>query len=546
MSDFRVVPSTPRFSPTVRLIGGLVASALLASAVFLFVLWFVVRVEVDADEVLILMHKTGRPIPTDLGEEFDDQIVLYPELLEAIAVKRGLNIPADAAEKAAFLGRLARKYKGIRLETLKEGRHFPNPYSYKTHKSKAINVGNDEVGVLVRKFGRPLEFPKTVATEPDERGPVAEYLGPGRYLINTLAYEVQTFAKAQIPEGHVGVVTLLSGVEPKVKNTYTVAPGEKGVQQRTLRPGLQPYNPYLEKIDIVDLRNRTYHLLGPDAIYFPSNDSFTITIEGTIEWSIDPQRVAEVTVAYGDETDIINKVIRPYARSISRIEGSKLQARDFISGKTRSAFQDRLLVQLQTACGERGIVVHSALVREIIPPPEIASLISQREQADQEIDRSRNQIEEAQAEASLVEQQEMQKRNAALGDARRETVSLTREAEQRKVIAVTHARRQFEVATLDLEAATKEASAQRARGTADAKVILFEYEARAEPLASAVAAFGDGMTYAQHFYLQRVAPAIQSVLTNTDGPFADIFTSFQAGGASFSPTPVSTTKGGAQ
>jgi len=546
MSDLRITPSPARLPGGVRLVGGLIGLALALVSVFLLMLWFVVRVEVDADEVLMLVHKSGRAIPADLGEEFDDQIVLYPKLLEAIAAKEELTVPTAPEEKSAFLERLSRKYKGIRLETLKEGRYFPNPYSYKWVKAKAINIGNDEVGVLVRKFGRPLEFPKTVATEGDERGPVAEYLGPGRYLINTLAYDVQTFAKAQIPAGHVGVVTLLSGDEPKVKNTYTVAPGEKGVQQRTLRPGLQPYNPYLEKIDIVDLRNRTLHMLGDDAIYFPSNDSFTITIEGTIEWSIDPQRVAEVTVAYGDETDIINKVLLPYARSISRIEGSKLQARDFISGKTRSAFQDRMLEQLRTACAERGLIVHSALVREIIPPPEIASLISQREQADQEIDRSRNQIEEAQAEARLVEQQEMQKRNASLGDARRQTISLTKEAEQRKVVAVTQAQRQLEVAKLDLEAATKEAAAQIARGEAEAKVVLFEYWAKAEPLAQAVAAFGDGMTYAQHFYLQRVAPAIQSVLTNTDGPFAEIFSSFQAGGAAFSPQPGSTTRGGVQ
>lgn len=535
-------PSGP---PALRLVGGLLALALLGGATLAFIFWFVVRVEVDPDEVLILVHKTGRPIPADLPEEFQDQTVLYPELLEAIAAKDGLSVPSGADEKAEFLRRLGRRYKGIQLETLKEGRYFPNPYSYARVKASAVNIGNDEVGVLIRRFGRLLPARKTVATEPDERGPVAEYLGPGRYLINTLAYDVQKFPKIQVPAGHVGVVTLLSGNESQVKNTYTVAPGEMGVQQRTLRPGLQPYNPYLEKIDIVDLRNRTLHMLGNEAIYFPSNDSFTITIEGTIEWSIDPQRVAEVTVAYGDEQDIINKIILPYARSISRIEGSKLQARDFISGKTRTAFQDRLLEQLQTACSQCGINVHSALVREILPPPEIASLISQREQADQEIDRSRNQMEEAQAEARLVEQQEMQKRNAALGDARRETVSLTKEAEQRRVVAVTQANRKFEVAKLNLEAATKEAAALIARGQAEARVILLEYQARAEPLASAVAAFGDGMTYAQHYYLQRLAPAIESVLANTDGPFADILSSFDAAPGAVQPA-ASVRKGGDQ
>ena len=56
-------------------------------------------------------------------------------------------------------------------------------------------------------------------------------------LVNTLVYDVQKFPAIQIPEGHRGVVTLLSGKEPRVKNTYTVAPGEQGVQRRTLQPG---------------------------------------------------------------------------------------------------------------------------------------------------------------------------------------------------------------------------------------------------------------------------------------------------------------------
>jgi regulator of protease activity HflC (stomatin/prohibitin superfamily) len=517
----------------------------LAAALFvayMFTLWFVIREEVNADDVLVLVRKTGRTIPAELGEEFEDQIVLYPELLDKLAVYEGRELPSDDVEREALRTKMTNRYKGVVLEPLKEGRYYPNPYTYRRERDKVTVIDQGEVGVLIRKFGRSLKFPKTVATEPDERGPVAQTLGPGRHYINLLAYEVQTFPAIQIPEGRAGVVTLLSGDEPKIKNTYTVDRGEQGVQRQTLTPGLEYYNPYLQKIDIVNLRNRTYHMLGQDAIHFPSNDSFTISIEGTIEWSILTDRAAEITVAFGDEEDIINKVILPYARSISRIQGSKLQARDFISGKTRTEFQKDLTDELMSACEERGIKIHSALVREIVPPPEVASLISQREQADQEIERSRNQIEEAQAEARLVEQREMQTRNAALGDARRQTVSLTKEAEQRKIISVTDANRQLEVARLDLESASKQAKAIIARGQADANVILYDYQARAEPLKSAVDAFGGGMVYAQHFFLQKIAPSIQSVLSNTDGPFADIFKSFQ----DFTPPVKPLAKGGGQ
>ncbi|MFQ5495521.1 MAG: SPFH domain-containing protein, partial [Phycisphaerae bacterium] len=234
----------------------------------------------------------------------------------------------------------------------------------------------------------------------------------------------------------------------------------------------------------------------------------------------------------GDEDDILDKVILPNARSIARIQGSKLLAREFISGKTRTAFQDRLLGELKRECWQQGIAIKSALVRDIQPPAEIAGLISQREQADQEMERSRNEMEEAKSEAQLVVQRELRQQNSDLGDARRQVVTVTKEAEQEKVVAVTNANRELAVAKLALESARKQAAAIRSRGQAKANVILFDYKARAEPLARSVKAFGDGAAYAQQFFLQRIAPSIRSILSNTDGPFADIFKEFQTFGPS--------------
>ncbi|HWL92729.1 MAG TPA: SPFH domain-containing protein [Phycisphaerae bacterium] len=481
------------------------------------IFWFVIRVEVETNRLLAYVNKTGRDLPKELYHDHGDQVVLYPELVETIAKKTGLS----ASE-------VREGFKGIQYEVRKEGRYFPNPYTREAYVVPSTIIKQNEIGVLIRKFGKPLPYPKTVATEPDERGPVAQVLGPGRHDVNLLAYDVQMFPAVQIPEGHVGVVTLLSGVEPKAQNTYVVEADEKGVQRETLPPGLEYYNPYLKRIDIVDIRSHKYDLVGDDAIFFPSSDSFTITIEGTVEWAIRPDRVAEVTVSYGDTRDILDKVILPNARSVARIQGSKLRAREFISGKTRSAFQTRLLVELKDDCWQQGIDIRAALVRDILPPQEIANLISQREQADQETDRSTNQMQEAKSEAKLVEQRELQEQNKAIGDARRQVVTVTKLAEQEKGVVVTQANRHFEVAKLQLQAAEKEAAAIRSRGEADANVVLFSFKAKAEPLAKAVAAFGDGTAYAQHFFLLKTAPAIQSIISDTEGTFADIFKEFQS------------------
>jgi regulator of protease activity HflC (stomatin/prohibitin superfamily) len=502
-------------------VGAFVGLALLTFVAVIGFFWFIVRVEVPSNNILVLVNKTGSVLTADLKGEFNDQVVLYPELVKKAAEKTGLS-EADVRTG----------YKGIRFEVLTEGRHWYNPFSYGRYLYPATLIKQNEVGVLIRNFGKPLPFPKTVATLPDERGPVADVLMPGRHNINPLAYEVQKFPAIAIPEGHVGVVTLLSGSDPVRKNRYVVEPGEKGVQRATLLPGLEYINPYLKQIDIVDVRSQKCDMVGEDAIHFPSSDSFTITIEGTIEWAIRPDHVSEVTVAYGDKRDILDKIILPNVRSLARIQGSKLQTREFISGKTRAAFQDKLLSELKAECWTQGIDIKSALVRDIKPPAEIASLISQREQADQEIERNTNQIEEAKSEARLVEQQELQQQNNALGEMRTRIVTVTKEAEQRKNVAVTKANQEFSVAKLTLEAAEKEAAAIRSRGEAEANVVLFNYQARAEPLKSAVKAFGDGFSYAQQFFYQKVAPSIQTVLTNADGPFADVFKELQSAGSS--------------
>ena len=496
MSDVGEPYAMPAGRRKFPLIPTVLSGILMLAVVLGGLFWFVIRVEVHAEELLVLVNKTGKRLPPELADEFGDQVVLYPELVSRIAAL------TEESEEQIRTG-----YKGIRYETKGESRYFPNPYSVKAVKMRATSIGQDEIGVLIRKFGKPLPFPKTVATEPDERGPEAEFLTQGRHYVNLLAYDVQRFDVIQIPEGHVGVVTLLSGDDPVEKNTYTVREGEKGVQAVTLPPGREDYNPYLKQIEIVDVRSHKYDMLGDDAILFPSGDSFTIAIEGSIEWALRPDSVARVTVEYGDEEDILSKIILPNARSISRIQGSKLKAREFISGKTRTAFQDHLLQELRRECWTQGVDIKSALVRDIQPPAEIAALISQREQADQEMERSTNQKEEAKSEALLVEQQELQEQNKAIGDARRDVVTMVKEAEQRKVVAVTKAQRQFEVAKLELEAAEKLAAAIRSRGQAEANVVLFNYKAKAEPLKRAVAAFGGGARRDRRALLHRRRPA---------------------------------------
>lgn len=384
-------------------------------------------------------------------------------------------------------------------------------------------IGQDEVGIKVRRYGRPLPQGKIVATEPDERGPLPEVLKPGRYAINTLAYDVKRFKPVFVPAGHVGVRTLLWGAANTHPNEFLATSGERGTQADVVVPGMYYVNPYVEQIDVIDVRSHTLDLREADAIRFPSNDSFEILVEATIEYAIREDRAAYVMVAIGEHDEIKDRIILPFAQSFSRIEGSKLSARDFIAGETRSAFQKRVFDQLRDQCFEQGIEIRAALIRRIVPPPEIADPISDRQIAGQQIRQYEQEIKVAESEAELVKEQELQKQKQAIGVANKAVVTTIKDAEQAKSVALTAARQKLEVAKLMLKAADETAAALVSRGEAEAAVVRLNFEAEAIPLQQAVSAFGDGETYARFLFYKQLAPAVRSVLASTDGPFADIF-----------------------
>src|SRR5690349_13351394 len=245
---------------------------------------------------------------------------------------------------------------------------------------------------------------------------------------------------------------------------------------------------------------------GDDIITFPSADSFDIRLEGFVEWSIIPKELPLRYVQYGMGGHLIpymeQTVILPYARSFCRLIRRKYTARDFISGDTKLKFQAEFDTKLREECRKQGIEILQALVRDIVPPDAIKNPINEREIAKQQIKTLEQQIVVAKSQADLATQTEMANQNQAIGEANKQVVTIVKQAEQQQADALV------------------------AKGKADAEVILLQKKAEAEPLRQQVLAFGDGNAYAQYFFYQKLAPSVKSILTNTDGPFADMFKQF--------------------
>ncbi|HLY75751.1 MAG TPA: SPFH domain-containing protein, partial [Planctomycetota bacterium] len=415
--------------------------------------------------------------------------------------------------------------KGIQADTLPEGWYWRNPYTWDHVIRDQTEIPPNKVGLQIRTWGKPISENAVIAG-PGERGIIADVLRPGRYVVNPFAYTVVLAPAVSIEPGHVGVLTLVSGADPKNPNEFLVENGERGIQKHTLPPGTYYENPYVKQITPIDIRSHRFDMMGDKIIRFPSLDGFDITMEGTIEWYIDPLRVSEVFSKYVEERDVITciteAVILPNARAYSRIEGSKHLARDFIGGVTREKFQEEFLAGIKNSCSQQGVMIQSALIREIAPPDAIAKPIKDREIAIRMRDMYEQQKERERQQKLLAMEEKMKDRKTMSTQSDADASVAITKATQEKEVAVIAAERELAVAQLQLQAAQNQAQAIVAGGKAKSDVILFKNAAEAQGLKNAAAAFGDGHIYVRYLMNQKLAPSITYILANTDGPFADI------------------------
>ncbi|MDD5349633.1 MAG: SPFH domain-containing protein [Chthoniobacteraceae bacterium] len=149
--------------------------------------------------------------------------------------------------------------KGVQEDVLAEGRHFLNPVAYEYQIVPATLVPPGKVGIITSKGGTNLP-PGEFLASAGQKGIWRQALGPGKYRLNPVGYEVRIVDAISIPIGYVGVVTSLSGKQaPEGEFART---GEKGIRADILQPGLYYVNPAAFKVDVVEVGVNQVMLLG--------------------------------------------------------------------------------------------------------------------------------------------------------------------------------------------------------------------------------------------------------------------------------------------
>ncbi|TWT44548.1 SPFH domain / Band 7 family protein [Phycisphaerae bacterium RAS1] len=514
-------------------------SLLILTAGGLAFVWGVCRVTVPSDQCLVLIRKTGAPLP--------------------------------AGETIAGPGQ-----KGIQRETYGPGRYFFNPWRYDSelHDLVEVPVGDaakwrehfDEaasdvafpkvegdypkIGILVNKVGKPAPAGAEVVDE-GFRGIQKQVLTPGVYRINPHVYEVRLAPATVVPLGFCGVVTSQLGDMPDVETIadMSVGPdgqsiagqpkviqklaneGQRGVRREVLQPGIYYLNPYVYRVSLVQVGyNQIAQLKTQEAethISFPSKDGFTISVEVVVVWGRHPSHTAEMLNRFGD-LDKLKQIILSQMRSICRNTGSDYESTDFIRGEKRELYQQEVTRTLQRVCADRDIDILIALIQniEVRAATAVAGGELDLRQTIQRgfIAREQDLTKQTQRETAKVRADlETAK---VLVDVARETITAeTRKkvaevmAEGQKQAQEIEAQRDLEVATIERQIAELDAERTRITGKATTTVEQLKNQANADGRRMMVEALGSGEAYNLYTFAQGFSPDSVRLIFAGEGTF---------------------------
>lgn len=375
-------------------------------------------------------------------------------------------------------------YKGIQKETLPPGTYYFNMRAVEIEKYPITIIKKGQVGIITKKVGKmPPEGTILVDAEDEYRGIQKQVLQPGRYPINPYEKGVKIVDAINIPDGHVGVQIAETG-KSKPSEQLLAKPGERGILEETLSPGMYYINPYEFNVIIFDIRQQRYEMTYKedegdtrysDSVNFLSNDGFTIQVDLTIIFKILPEDAPYVVATVGRDIDsVTKKKIRPTARAFARLLGSKEKGEGFIHGETREQFQIDLHEALKKKSGESKIQVMQTLVRHFEVPDKLKEPIVQKVIALKLQEKYEQEQKTQEAKAELARQEEMVILEAEKIKAETEKARKLIAAEMKKQESLIEYERKLETAKLEKDEAvvrneTATIDAERIKTLADAR-----------------------------------------------------------------------------
>ena len=501
--------------------------------------WGFCRFYVGADQMAIVTSKDGLELPSGqiladqgqkgilrepLGEgrHFLNPIANDWKIVPVVIIPAGkVGIVTAKDGKSLPPGEFLadEDQKGIWKNVLGPGKYRLNPEGYDVTLADAVNIPIGYVGVVTSLSGK--KAPDGQFAGPGEKGVRKDILQPGLYYINPNAYKIDVL---EIGLSQVAL-TGREGGQVVTKNKAEVQNAAMDqLASNVLAKQLERRKDYmgLRKSAAAPADNKApagkaLKAQAPQSVSsfglqqfveFPSRDGFEIRLDMSVEFELEPDKISEILLKYGDLPAVVDKIIMPQIQSVSRLKGSSYRAQDFIVGEAREKFQNELRETLFTVLQKKDIKVHNSLIRHVDVPDQILLPIQQSSLATEQnltniaLQATARKQAELNTEESLIEQRRQQ--------VMQETEKIVAEikAQQEKSVAEIQAGTNLLVARTAQETAGVRATVTRIAGQADAQVITMVEGEKSNGFKLQLGAIGNPAAYSLLMFGKELNPKL--------------------------------------
>ena len=194
-----------------------------------------------------------------------------------------------------------------------------------------------------------------------------------------------------VPAGERGVVFSLSG----------------GTLNRQLGEGIHFVVPFVQSVVLYDVRTQTYtmsatqwegEVKGDDSLTALTSDGQLVKVDLSVRYHPDPTKVAKLHQDIGP--DYANKVIRPNARSQTRVVFAEYPVSDVYAAK-REVIEQRISDGLKKSLADSDIILDEVLLRDLRFSETYAAAIEQKQIAQQNSQRMNYVLNKAEIEKEI-------------------------------------------------------------------------------------------------------------------------------------------------
>lgn len=239
----------------------------------------------------------------------------------------------------------------------------------------------------------------------------------GAYNLNPFLVSVELVPMLVVEQGEVAVIKSYVGLVTQdisgkdFKFGTLVRPGHKGIWQEPLRTGKFPINPHCYQAEIVSTAILTLnwaeavsHAHDLDAqlkaIIAKSREGFEFSIDLQVQIHVPDTQAPWVISMVGTMRNLVNEVLQAAVGNHFRDKLQSMPAIRFI--ETRQQVQHEALIHIQDQLRQYKIETPGVYIQDVILPPQLVKVLTEREIANQEIETYKKQ-EEAQRQRIAME-----------------------------------------------------------------------------------------------------------------------------------------------